>query len=73
MMNPTQGWSPGMTLADVEREAIIAAFTFFRGNKTQTAASLGMAIRTLDYKIAEYRAKGALKKEDTNAEVPVSG
>lgn len=65
-MMPTQGWSPGMTLEDVEKEAILAAFKFFRGNKTQTAASLGIAIRTLDYKIAKYQADEAAKEEKKN-------
>lgn len=44
-----------MRLEDVEREAIMAAYTFYRGNKTQTAAALNIAIRTLDNKLAKYK------------------
>ncbi len=51
----TQGWTPGMKLEDVERETILAALQFYHGNKTQAAASLGMAIRTLDYKLLKYK------------------
>lgn len=50
-------WQPGMSLEDVERDAILKAFEFFRGNKTQTANSLGIAIRTLDSKLDKYGAK----------------
>lgn len=60
----TQGWCPGMTLEDTERETILAAFRFYRFNKTQTAAALSVAIRTLDYKIARYRELGLLKEEE---------
>jgi len=58
-----QGWTPGMSLEDSERETIIAAFRFHRFNKTKTAAALGIAIRTLDYKIANYQKAGYLPKE----------
>ena len=56
-------WQPGMSLEDIEKIAILKAFDFFRGNKTQTANSLGIAIRTLDSKLEKY---GAIKKYDVS-------
>ncbi len=47
-------WEPGITLDDIEKEAILVAYKYYRNNKTQTAAALGIAIRTLDYKLARY-------------------
>lgn len=47
-------WQPGQTLDDVEKEVILKAFSFYQGNKTQTAKSLGIAIRTLDNKLERY-------------------
>jgi DNA-binding NtrC family response regulator len=64
-----QGWSPGMKRDDVERETILAALKFYQGNKTQTAASLGIAIRTLDYKLLKYKGEAPQEKETTDAKV----
>lgn len=50
-------WQPGRTLEEIERETIEKAFRFYQGNKTQTAASLGIAIRTLDNKLDKYAGK----------------
>ena len=47
-------WQPGKTLDEVEKEVILVAYRFYQGNKTHTAASLGIAIRTLDNKLAKY-------------------
>ena len=47
-------WSPGMTLDSMEREVIIAAYGFYRGVKTTTAASLGISVRTLYSKLERY-------------------
>jgi len=65
----TLGWSPGMRLEDVERETILEALKFYHGNKTQTAASLGIAIRTLDYKLQRYKGETPKEKEPAHAEV----
>lgn len=54
-------WTPGETIEDIERKIIKAALQFFRGNKTQTAQSLGIAIRTLDNKIEKYGQEDELK------------
>lgn len=48
-------WSPGMTLDYVEKQVIKAALAYHSGNKTKTADSLGIAIRTLDNKLARYK------------------
>lgn len=47
-------WQPGMTLESVEKEVILQAFRYYRGNKTATANALGFAIRTLDMKLEKY-------------------
>jgi len=62
-------WSPGMTLDFIEKQTILAAFRHFRGNKTATATSLGIAIRTLDNKLEKYQQddKEAKEKQDDRA------
>lgn len=50
-------WSPGRTLEDVEKDIILHAFKFYGYNKTRTAESLGIAIRTLDNKLAKYEGR----------------
>jgi len=55
-------WSPGVTIEDLEKEAVIKAFRFYNQNKTHTANSLGIAIRTLDSKLEQY---GIIKTEET--------
>lgn len=47
-------WTPGVTIAAIEQDIIQAAFSFYRGNKTATAQSLGISIRTLDNKLERY-------------------
>lgn len=47
-------WSPGMRLEDVERLAILAAMRFYEDNKTQTAKSLDISVRTLHAKLDKY-------------------
>lgn len=47
-------WSPGVSLEQMEKQIILAAFRFYRGNKTTTAQSLGIAIRTLDSRLEKY-------------------
>lgn len=54
-MNDIITWSPGVTLEDIERQVILRAFRFYRGNKTTTANALGIAIRTLDNKLEKYQ------------------
>ena len=45
---------PGMTIADMEREAISAALLHSRGNRRRAAEMLGIGERTLYRKLKEY-------------------
>lgn len=47
-------FSPGVTLADLEKKYILAALVHFEGNKTQAAQALGITIKTLYNKLHEY-------------------
>ena len=48
----------GKTLDEVERQHILAALARHRGNRTATAAELGISRRTLYYKLEEYQKQG---------------
>lgn len=60
-------WTPGMSLEVMEKLIIKRAFEFYRNNKTQTANSLGISIRTLDAKLEKYQ-KEADELEKSAAE-----
>jgi DNA-binding NtrC family response regulator len=51
-------WAPGRTLDDIERNVILEALSYHNGNRTHTARALGISIRTLRNKLAEYRKMG---------------
>ena len=51
-------WLIGMSLEDVEREAVLAALRFYHGNRTHTSSALKIAVRTLQTKIARYKEQG---------------
>ena len=53
-----EAWEPGETLNDIERNVILQALGFHQGNRTHTAKALGISIRTLRNKLAEYRRVG---------------
>jgi len=54
---------PGpMQLADLERKAILDALARYDGNREQTAAELGISVRTLYYRLDEYKKQGYLKE-----------
>jgi hypothetical protein len=53
-MNEASNWQPGMTLAHVEKLAILQAFRFHRGNKSNTASALGIPLETLETKLDSY-------------------
>ena len=53
-----KNWAPGRTLDDIERDVIIEALKYHRGNRTHTAIALGISIRTLRNKIADYKKLG---------------
>lgn len=56
--NEDGSWSPGRTLDDIERSVILQALKYHDGNRTHTARSLGISIRTLRNKLADYRRIG---------------
>ena len=51
-------WKPGTTLDDMERYVILEALQHHNGNRTHTARALGISIRTLRNKLADYRKIG---------------
>ncbi|OFZ54260.1 MAG: hypothetical protein A2428_06180 [Bdellovibrionales bacterium RIFOXYC1_FULL_54_43] len=53
-----KAWSPGQTLDDIERNVILGALHYHKGNRTHTARALGISIRTLRNKLADYRKIG---------------
>ncbi len=52
-----------MTIREMEREMIEQALTETSGNRTHAAEILGISVRTLRNKLAEYKAKGWQKGE----------
>ncbi len=48
-------YRPGMTMAEVEKEAIIASLSQHRGNRRKAAETLGIGERTLYRKIKAYK------------------
>jgi DNA-binding NtrC family response regulator len=49
---------PATTLDEVEREHILAALVRNSGNRSATAAELGISLRTLYYRLNEYQKQG---------------
>lgn len=47
-------WTPGIKLAEIEKEIILKAYKFCSDNKTTTARMLGLDIKTLRAKIEKY-------------------
>ena len=56
----------GMTVAEVERRLIIETLVQTSNNRTRAARQLGISIRTLRNKLAEYRASGLLPGSDAD-------
>ncbi len=58
--DPTTGLAPSepMSLAEMEKRAILDTLRSTGGNRTKAADQLGISIRTLRNKIAEYRKQG---------------
>jgi transcriptional regulator with PAS, ATPase and Fis domain len=52
----TVAFRPGMSLSDIERIVITETLKRFSGNKTRTAAVLGISLKTLYNRLNEYRA-----------------
>ncbi|MCM0605695.1 MAG: sigma-54-dependent Fis family transcriptional regulator [Xanthomonadaceae bacterium] len=59
MLSSSQaGWNPGQTLDKIEKSVILDALKYHNGNRTHTAKALGISIRTLRNKLADYRRDG---------------
>lgn len=56
-------WSPGVTLETIEKQVILKAFAHFKEHRASTAVSLGIAVRTLDSKLAKYEYEQKLEEE----------
>ncbi len=54
------GGMAGLTVREMERRLIVDTLARTRNNRTQAAKLLGISIRTLRNKLAEYRARGEL-------------
>ncbi|MCC5828782.1 MAG: response regulator [Phycisphaeraceae bacterium] len=52
------------TLADYERIHILEALRRNKGNRNETAAELGISVRTLYYRLAEYQKQGLLGEDE---------
>jgi DNA-binding NtrC family response regulator len=50
--------SEATTLAEVERQHILAALSRNKGNRSATAQELGISLRTLYYRLSEYQKDG---------------
>ena len=51
---PEESVDPRRSLDELEREHILAVLDRHRGNRTAAAAELGISVRTLYYRLAEY-------------------
>ena len=51
-------WLVGSSVRDIERDLILATLADNYGNRTVSARTLGLSVRTLRNKIAEYSADG---------------
>lgn len=60
-------WSPGVTLEAIEKQVILKAYRWYRGNKTQTAIALGISVRTLEMRLEKYGADDK-SEQDSNAQ-----
>jgi hypothetical protein len=56
-------WTPGLTLAQLEKNAILEAYEFYGKDKTRTAMSLGITVRTLYNKFGEWEGKETQPEE----------
>jgi two-component system response regulator HydG len=58
---PASRFAPGLPLREVERQHILATLEATGGNRTETARQLGISLRSLQYKLKEYRETASLR------------
>jgi DNA-binding NtrC family response regulator len=51
-------WYPGLSIKEAEKQIILEALRFHQGNRTHTAATLGMSLRSLINKLSDYKKQG---------------
>lgn len=61
-------WVPGITLDEAEKQCILQAFRFYRGNKTQSSIALGISVRTLEHKLERYEGENAKHQDRERAD-----
>jgi len=49
--------TPGRSMKDVEREYILATLKALGNDRKRTAQQLGISLRTLQYKLKEYKTR----------------
>jgi two-component system, NtrC family, response regulator HydG len=49
---------PGSTMAEIERHAILSTLEAMGGSTTKAARSLGVSVRTIQYRLREYGVRG---------------
>jgi DNA-binding NtrC family response regulator len=54
----TEALTGPLTVAEMERELILATLKRLGGNRTHTARALGVSVRTIRNRLREYRALG---------------
>lgn len=60
---PLAGVSPG-SLEDIERQSILAALEEHGGNRAAVARALGISLRKLYYRLAQYQQQGSLPLDE---------
>jgi transcriptional regulator with PAS, ATPase and Fis domain len=65
------GLPPGLSLRDLEHQYIVQTLENFDGNRTRAAGSLGISLRSLQYKLKEY-GYGSLKRPARTRRGPAS-
>lgn len=62
-------WAPGVTLEAIEKQVILKAYQWFRGNATQTAIALGVSEKTIRNKLEQYEHEGRKQQEFEDREL----
>jgi len=57
---PVESGTP-MLLEELERKHILASLRRHAGNRAETAAELGISLRTLYYRLGEYQRQGLVE------------
>ena len=60
--------SPGATMEDIEREAILRTLESVGGSTSRAAAVLKISPRTIQYKLKEYRSRSVTEAPDVARE-----